>query len=249
MKKTMIRAVALSSVLWFVVAQAGFAAGGSIGYGDISVYKNDRLVTTLTGQNPVEDGALLECAGNCMVKSQGISLIGKDAAQFAVVGEDDNYKILLKEGIIDYAINSNARKITFYTPQGSYTIAEAVFNAAGSSAIKGSIIVGENGQTEITVTEGRLVYATADGIKTVDANQKIVLAQAVESAGAGEFTTTQLVIGGVVTAGIITAIVVAANDDDSSSPPPADDTPDSPDVPDAPGGGGGGTPPPASPSS
>jgi hypothetical protein len=226
MMKSMVKAVALSSVLCFVVAQAVFATGGSIGYGDISVYKNDRLVTTLTGQNPVEDGALLECAGKCMVKSQGISLIGKNAAQFAVVGEDDNYNILLKAGALDYAISSNSRKITFYTPQGSYTIAEAVFNAAGSKAIKGSISVDENGQTEITVTEGRLVFATAEGMKTVDASQKIVLAQAVESGAAAADTVTiggatfatGTVVAVAATGTLVAAAAVSFSDDKNATP-------------------------------
>ena len=69
----------------------------------------------------------------CMIKSQGISLIGQDASKLAIANEDDTFKIFLKEGNVDYIINSNVRNIPFYTPQGSYTIAEVVFNASGQS--------------------------------------------------------------------------------------------------------------------
>ena len=178
MRKIVNKFVALTAVLIFSASSFSFAAGGSIGYGDISVYKNDKLVTKLSGQNPIEDGSLLVCKGKCMIKSQGISLIGQDASKLAIANEDDTFKIFLKEGNVDYIINSNVRNITFYTPQGSYTIAEVVFNASGQSVVKGTITVDENGQTEISVTEGRLMFTTASGVKAVDANNKIVLAQA-----------------------------------------------------------------------
>ena len=79
-------------------------------------------------------------------------------------------------------INSNARKIAFYTPQGSYTVAEVVYNASSSPVVKGRVTVGSDGATEISVTEGRMVFATAEGMKTVDANHKIVLAQVITGA-------------------------------------------------------------------
>ncbi len=210
MKKTLLKAVALSAVVSLSAVNFGFAAGGSVGYGNISVYKNDKLVTRLSGQNPVEDGALLVCDGKCMVKSEGISLIGEDASRVAVASEDDTFKIFLKEGKVDYVISSNVRKITFYTPQGQYTVADVVFNANSSSVVKGSIFVDNKGQTEISVTEGRMIFATADGMKAVDANNKIVLAVAVEGGAAAATATGAGAAAGTaaVTAG--TAVATGA---------------------------------------
>ncbi len=196
MKKIVNKIVALTAVLTFSAASISFAAGGSIGYGDISVFKNDKLVTKFSGQNPIEDGALLVCKGKCMIKSQGISLIGQDASKLAVANEEDTFKIFLKEGKVDYIINSNVRTITFYTPQGSYTIAEVVFNASGQSAVKGTITVDESGQTEISVTEGRLMFTTAEGVKAVNANNKIVLAQLPNQAEQASGTVLALIGGG-----------------------------------------------------
>jgi len=217
MKKTFVKAIALTAAITLGAANIGFAAGGSIGFGDISVYKNDKLVSKLTGQNPVEDGSLLVCDGKCMIKSEGISLIGQDAAQVAVTSEDDTFKIFVKEGKVDYIINSNVRKISFHTPDGTYTVAEAVFNANSQSAVKGSVFVDDKGQTEITVTEGRLVFATADGMKTVDANNKIVLAVATAGGGAALTTlgaATAAVVGGAIVIG------AAATSDSSSDATP-----------------------------
>ena len=176
MKKVLVKAVALTAALSLATVNFAFA-GGSIGHGDISVFKNGVLANKLSGQNPIEDGALLACDGKCMLKSQGISIVAEDKSQIAVANEADTFKLYVKEGSVDYVINNNTRKIAFYTPQGSYTVAEVVFNASGPSVVKGSVTVDEDGSTEIAVTEGRMVFATADGMKAVDANQKIVLAQ------------------------------------------------------------------------
>ena len=145
---------------------------------EISLYSRTiRLSRKLSGQNPIEDGALLVCDGKCMLKSEGISVIAADKSKLAVKNETDTFRLYIKEGVADFVINSNARKIAFYTPQGSYTVAEVVYNASSSPVVKGRVTVDSDGATEISVTEGRMVFATAEGMKTVDANHKIVLAQ------------------------------------------------------------------------
>ncbi len=218
MKKTFIRAVALTAALSLVTMNVAFA-GGSIGHGNISVYKDNTLVSKLSGQNPIEDGALLVCDGKCMLKSEGISLIAADKSTIAVDNETDTFRLYVKEGTVDYVINSNARKIEFYTPQGSYTVAEVVYNASSSPVVKGSVVVDSDGATEISVTEGRMVFATSEGMKTVDANHKIVLAQAPASAGGS--SVAPWIIGAAALGGAI-LIIDDQNDDDPvvSLPPP-----------------------------
>ncbi|MBE0583868.1 MAG: hypothetical protein IH612_08875, partial [Desulfofustis sp.] len=161
------RAAALAVVIALTTAPMAFA-GGSVGYGDISVYKNETLAGKLSGQNPVEEGALLVCDGKCMLKSEGISLVATDQSKMAVTNGADTFNLYVQEGQVDYVITSNARKVAFYTPQGTYTVAEVVFNADSTPVVKGSVSVDATGKTEISVTEGRLVFATADGMKTVD---------------------------------------------------------------------------------
>jgi hypothetical protein len=204
MKKRFLKAVALSAVLALSTANIAFAAGGSIGHGNLSVYKEGKLVSKLTGQNPIEDGALLVCDGKCMIKSEGISLITADDANVAVTNEENTFRLYVKEGRVDYIISSNVRTIAFHTPQGTYTVAEVVFNAGKQSAVKGTVVVDSTGHTEITVTEGRMVFATAEGMKTVDANQKIVLA-VTPAAGAGA-TGALVAMGAVLVGGVVLAI-------------------------------------------
>ncbi len=230
MKKTLRRVVALTAVIAFTTANVSFAAGGAVGHGDISVHKQGQVTTKLTGRNPIEDGAMLVCDGKCMVKSEGLSVIAEDQSQIAVVNEADTFKLYVKEGSVDYVINSNARKIAFYTPKGIYTVAEAVFNASDGAAIKGSVLVDESGVTEITVTEGKMVFTTADGMKTVDANNKLVLAAApndppTDDDGLWWQANGLFVIGG---AAILALGIAAANsdDDDDNIVPVAPETDD-----------------------
>ncbi len=226
MKKTFLKAAALAAVISFSTVNIGFAAGGSIGHGNLSVYKSGQLVSKLTGQNPIEDGSLLVCNGKCMIKSEGISLIAGDKANVAVMNEENTFKLYVKEGKVDYIINSNVRTISFYTPQGTYTVAEVIFNAGSQSAVKGTVEVDSKGKTEITVTEGRMVFATAEGMKTVDANNKIILAVAPEATGGTGglfgFGLGATIAGGVVVAGGIVAVGAAIannNDDDTPASP------------------------------
>ncbi len=86
-----------------------------------------------------------------------------------------------------------------------------------------------DGATEIGVEEGRLVFATAEGMKTVDANQKIVLA--VSGAGPGRqrqqrqgrrpfWSTTggKVAIGaGVLAAGGVVLALADDDDDDNDN--------------------------------
>jgi hypothetical protein len=228
MKKIFFKAMALTAAIMICSVNISFAAGGSIGHGNLSVYKNGNLVSKLTGQNPIEDGALLVCDGKCMIKSEGISLIGGDNSKVAVTNEEKTFKLYVKEGRVDYIINSNVRTISFYTPQGTYTVAEVIFNAGSQSVVKGTVEVGRDGKTEITVTEGRMVFATADGMKTVDANNKIVLAVAPDAGGAAGGGLFGLGTGGtiaagalVVGAGVTTGIIIHNNNDDDTPASPS----------------------------
>lgn len=228
--------VSLCFVLAFGMATtAAFAAqGGSIGQGDFAVMKGDKLVDKLSGQNPIQDESMLVCDGKCMVKSEGISLVAADQAKFAIKNETDTFRLFLREGSVDYVITDKARKIAFHTPEGVYSVAEIVFNAASNPVVRGSVTVNKDGKTEISVKEGRMIFATADGMKAVGANEKIVLAisgppastNTPPSDGAG---ISPFVIGGAVAGAAVlaTGIVIISNNSggDNNPPPPSNPTP------------------------
>ncbi len=220
--KKKIAVTALSMLIALGTTTACFASG-SIGHGNMSVFKGEQLIDKLSGQNPIAESSLLVCDGKCMVKSKGISLVAADQAKFAIQNEDSVFNLYVRSGKVEYVINDNARKIAFHTPEGSYTVADVIFNAGSSPVVRGSVQVSDSGETEIEVTEGRLVFATGDGVKAVDANNKIVLA-VVPTAGAGAVAagsglSTAAIAGGILvaTAVVVTTVVVVDNNSSSSS--------------------------------
>ncbi len=255
-------AVAALSLLMLVGTSATCFSAGSVGHGNISVYKGGQLVDKLSGQNPIAESSLLVCDGKCMVKSEGISLVAADQAKFAIQNEDAVFNLFVRVGRVDYVINDSSRKIAFHTPDGSYSTAEVIFNASSSPVVRGSVEVSESGETAISVTEGRLVFATADGMKTVDANNKIVLA-VLPAAGAGGAAAGGAAAGGAVAGGlgagaitglavggviVATGVVVAVDSNSKDTTPAAGGTPPAGTTsPAASGGGGGARPPAASP--
>jgi hypothetical protein len=224
-----------------VSTMATLATAGSVGHGDFGVYKGGQLADKLSGQNPIDEGALLVCDGKCMIKSEGVSLVAADQAKLAIRNEAKAFNLFLREGNVNYTITSNARQIAFHTPQGTYTTAEVIFNAAANPVVRGYARVNADGATEIGVEEGRLVFATADGMKTVDANQKIVLAVSEvpapadngnnDKGGAGFLKNPPVIFGTVLAAGITTFVITDTNDDDDNDNqvvPPAPPEPEMP---------------------
>lgn len=194
-------------------------ASGSIGHGNMSVFQGDQLVDKLSGQNPIAESSLLVCDGKCLVKSKGISLVAADQAKFAIQNEDSVFNLYVRSGKVDYVISDNSRKIAFHTPEGTYTVADVIFNAGSSPVVRGSVQVSDSGETEIEVTEGRLVFATGDGVKAVDANNKIVLAviPAAGAGAAGAGLSTGAIVGGSLVAAAVVVTTVVVVDNNSSS--------------------------------
>lgn len=227
MKKVLIGMALAMAVNLSVIGIA--SAAGSIGQGNINIYKGGQLADKLSGQNPIEEGALLVCDGKCMIQSEGISLVAADQAKLAIRNEDKAFNLFLREGNVNYTITKNTRTIAFHTPQGTYTTAEVIFNAGSNPVVRGYAKVNKDGQTEIGVEEGRLIFATAEGMKTVDANHKIVLAiSSVPAAGAAAGTGAGAgwAPGGIaalsgVGGGLVAAGFVAADDLDTDSTPTA----------------------------
>lgn len=225
--------IALCLVVAFtLISTVSFAAqGGSIGQGNIAVLKDDQVVDTLKGRNPIDESSMLVCDGKCMIKSPGISLVAADQAKFAIKNEAETFRLFLRSGSVDYVITETTRKIAFHTPQGVYSVAEIIFNAASDPVVKGSVTVTKDGKTEVSVTEGRLVFATADGMKTVNANEKIVLAIATPPPGNPPVEEDDdddkpgwWMVGGALATAIV---LIAANNNDSNDGPGAGSAPSS----------------------
>ncbi len=107
------RFIATGILALFLVTGSGnvFAApSGAVAQGNISVFKGGKLADKLTGQNPVEEEALLVCDGKCMIKALGISLVGADGARLAIKNEQDQFTLLVNNGRVDFVITDSISK-------------------------------------------------------------------------------------------------------------------------------------------
>ncbi len=102
--------------------------------------------------------------------------------------------------------------------EGVYSVADVIFNAGSDPVVRGTVTVTKDGKTEVSVKEGKLVFATADGMKTVNADEKIVLAISTPPAGGtpppDDDNLEMWLWGGAAAAAIAAGIIIAENDDD-----------------------------------
>ncbi|WP_339137735.1 MAG: hypothetical protein WGN25_06390 [Candidatus Electrothrix sp. GW3-4] len=176
MKKKSFSAYIMAALLSAGIASTQ-ATAGILAEGNISVYKGGHLSNTITGQNPVDEEALMVCNETCMIKSTGVSIVGTAGAELAVKSDQEQFNVLLKQGQLDFILNGAIGKMGFYTADRQYASADVIFNASTDTPVRGYMEVTPNGDTKIGVYEGRMVFDTVEGAKTVDSNNYILLAQ------------------------------------------------------------------------
>ncbi len=177
MKKKTFSACIMAALLTAGIASTQ-AAAGILAEGNISVYKGGNLSSTMTGQNPVDEEALLVCNDKCMIKTTGISIVGATGTEMAVKNDQKHFNLLLKQGQLDFILSGAVGKMGFYTADRQYASADVIYNASTASPVRGYMQVTSEGNTKIGVYEGRLVFNTVEGPKTIDSNNYILLAQA-----------------------------------------------------------------------
>ncbi len=176
MQKSLFHLGVLVSFFLLTTLGTSFAApGGAVSEGNLSVFKNGKLSRNLSGINPVEEGSLLVCEGKCMIKSGGVSILAEDQAELAIANHDQTLNLFVRRGHVEFIISSSAKKIIFHTPEGAYSVADVIFNASSDPVVRGYMQVDDSG-ARVAVREGRMIFATADGAKSVKADEQIILA-------------------------------------------------------------------------
>ena len=178
MNKKILGLGCLLAVLLVGFISVSFAApGGTVSQGNVSVFKDGKLNKKLSGTSPVEEGTMLVCEGKCMIKSHGVSFLAEDKAELAVTDQDQILNLFVRRGHVEFIISAGSKKLAFHTPEGIYSVADVIFNASTDPVVRGYMQVDDTG-TRVGVREGRMVFSTADGAKSVKANQHIILAMA-----------------------------------------------------------------------
>jgi hypothetical protein len=165
--------VALFLVAGSTSAFAGLA--GIIAQGDFSVYKKGKLAGKMSGTTPVAEESLLVCEGNCLIKTKGIALVVQDGTEMAVKRSQDQFNLMVMNGLVDFSLTEQAGKVAFYTADGQYTVGDPMFNASTEDAVRGYMQIADDGRARVGLHDGRMVFSTGEGAKTVNSNEYILL--------------------------------------------------------------------------
>lgn len=166
-----------------LIATAGVSLGDTKGRiltsGKVTMYKNGKAVNSFIKQGPIDDGALIACEGNCLVKVKGISLIAEDKSRFALKEAANSFKLYVETGKVHFAVSDLTKEFSFYSPNNYYVQSKGFITSAGtSSSAKGFMQVSES-EAKIAMEEGTMIIdADSASDKTIGPGQSILLAMA-----------------------------------------------------------------------
>jgi hypothetical protein len=175
-KESVVLVVAALFVLQPVLAMAASPVR-VIPTGKVSVLSDGKEASQFRSEMPLPQGSMLACDGKCLVQTQGLQLVARDKAIFALSEAQSKWDLAVKSGSIDFAISANAKQLAFHTARDLIEVQEAIIPASSDGLVRGTIAVTED-QTKLTVHQGALRIAGQDGEQLIQSGQFITLAQA-----------------------------------------------------------------------
>jgi len=165
----------------FTASQALWAMGPSrlLPNGNVKVYRGDQLVSVLSEEAPLPEGALLATEGQCGLRMDNLFLVADDGSQFSVATGDAGRELLIRQGTIYFAMSGASGPIAFHTPNGIVTTQRMILNASAEGGLLKGYVDATSEGTHIGVLEGgSLVVLTAEGERSIATGRQITLAQA-----------------------------------------------------------------------
>lgn len=225
------RKLALFLTTAMLVAQPLLAAPRLVPQGSVKMLNSGVVVDK---EMPAPAGMLMACTGQCYIEAHGLQLMGSDKTVFAVHEEAELFSVLVREGSVDFALRADAKPVEFKTPFDNLTAKPYLVPAGTDSVVRGRLQV-DGDKAVLTMTEGSLELANAEGQRLIHAGNAIVLAQAAATgtgatgtgatgtATAGAALTTTQIVAGAVAVGAVAAGAVAIgssgdSDGDEASP-------------------------------
>ena len=166
--------------------------------------------TTVDSEMPAPGGVLMACNGQCFIEADGVQLMGADKTVFAVHEEEEAFFVLVETGSVSFAVRADAKPVEFTTPFDSFRAKPALIPASSDAVIRGTLDVTES-RAVLTMTEGSLELANAEGHKLLKAGNSIVLAKAPFNTGlsAAENEALSGIAVGTATLAIIGTTIAA----------------------------------------
>jgi hypothetical protein len=144
----------------------------------VLLHKDGKKVGEYTAEAPLPENTMLQCQGDCAVKLNDLYVIALDKSVFQVNSTDEGRRLVVQEGTAHFALSNLDRSMTFTTPVGTVSTQQLNLQAASTSMLKGYLAVTPQ-SVELGVTEGgSITVLTATGAQTVEAGNRLLLAQA-----------------------------------------------------------------------
>lgn len=180
---------------------------------------------TVDSEMPAPAGVLMACNGQCFIEADGVQLMGADKTVFAVHEEEKAFFVLVETGSVSFAMRADAKPVEFKTPFDAIRARPALIPASSDAVIRGTLDVTES-RAVLTMTEGSLELANAEGHKLLKAGNSIVLAKGSFNTGLSEADSDALsgiAVGTAALAIIGTTIAALAGGGGSSGGGGGDD--------------------------
>lgn len=191
-----------------------------------------------TDVHPVVSGKEIAYQDKALIRLSGATFVAEEGSALKVIDQGGNLDIDIDKGVIHFRIQPHRAVISFVTRDGTFDTPRVV--TASATVIEGTITVNKEGTT-VELADGNVTVLTADGLKTINAGEGIVLAQSeidgepavetedvvvdtpAEGTGTGETGTTgsedkdspytAAAVMGTATAGAITGVIIGVTTD------------------------------------
>lgn len=171
--------------LWltvFMVGQSAIALAGAdriLPTGKATLWRGDQEIGVYTQEAPLPEGAIISTEGRCAIKLDDLYLVAEDKSVFSISTTGRQRNLFVKQGVVYFKTSAMMHELSFVTPNGQINVRQIRLKAAfGDASLKGYVAVTEK-QSELGVAEGGAMDVfTDDGLTTIEAGKKIILAQA-----------------------------------------------------------------------
>ncbi|NIP40435.1 MAG: hypothetical protein GTN39_02855 [Candidatus Aenigmarchaeota archaeon] len=137
---------------------------------------------------PLFSGNKIEYGQKALIRISGGTFVVEEGADLEVTGQDENLVFKIENGIIHFRIQPHKAIVSFNTRNGNFQTPGII--KASASLVQGTITVNEK-ETVLELSEGTLQALTQEGIKTVEAGDRMLLvSQAVVDKNSGEESVT-----------------------------------------------------------
>lgn len=190
----------------------------------VSFFTDGKNIGQFTAEAPLPWDTLVKCDGKTAVRMNNMYVVFEDGSSFTISQAGGFETLDVKSGTAYFVLKTLPEGLTFDTPQATVATEMMTLNAAtGDQLLKGYVKTGKT-ESELGVLEGgSLTVRTADGRRTINSGQRIILAQGeLGVAGGGLSTGAAIGIGlggAAVLAGLGVALAPSSDDDDKKTSP------------------------------